>query len=117
MIKGKGIIENISYKPSQGRARDKMLSCITQTDPLVLRDAEKEGRESKTELELATQTVNVILIYLYHHRMGLSKHTNTKIFKKLSITSKGHHGDNLPPQKDMNTTLQKSHACLPGQIP
>lgn len=117
MIKGKGILENISYKPWQGSAGDKMLLCFTQTDTLVLRDAEKKRRESKIELELHGDTNHECDSYLSvpppYGTEQTHTHTNTKIFKKQSITSKGHHGDYQPVTQRcrnlMHVFLGRSH--------
>lgn len=86
---------------------------ITQTDTMV-KHMQKKRRESRV---WAGDTNHECDSYLsvpppYGTQQTL---TRTKIFKKQSITSKGHHGDYLSPQKPI--TPQKSHACLPGQVP
>lgn len=66
--------------------------------------------------------MNVIPICLHHHPLGPSihTHTNTKIFKKQSITSEGHRGDYLQPQNPVtrrcrnleHVFLGRSHTFL-----
>ena len=69
-------------------------------------------RESKMELKQHGDTNHECDSYLsvpppYRSRQTRT-HTNTKIFKKQSITSKGHHGDYPAAQKASNSAAEIS---------